>query len=339
MSDSEDINTFEKFMDENTDEIIESNVTSIDPSIINVSNMDIANYTGSEMSEIEKKDYSEIPGYTLAACSSRGVDRCGTVIYIEQFIIINTVDFQTWFAEDLRAPVDIGTKENGEKLKTRKLNNKYKSRNIREESCKKFALNLSSRLLTNDEYLLLGKGIKFIPTPKVSDNTETTDEIQNKIKQKGVKTKSGASVTQGKGKNTTKRSNRGKFQRRKREKFQHINSWKFYRSNRGKFQRCNRGKFQCRKGVKFQCRKRGKIPAMQQRKIPAKKKSENPSTSTVGNSIVATDKNFSAEKGGNSSDATGQNFLAATESYSGIKKATSEDIETLAKRKTQNQMI
>ncbi|VDI27170.1 Hypothetical predicted protein [Mytilus galloprovincialis] len=59
-------------------------------------------------------------------------------------------------------------KRKREKLKTRKLNNKYKSRKIREESCKKFVLNLSSRLLTNEEYLLLGKGMKFIPTPKVS---------------------------------------------------------------------------------------------------------------------------------------------------------------------------
>lgn len=55
MSDSEDINTLEKFIDEIHHEIMERNVTNIKPSLLNASNIDTANNTGSEMSEIESE--------------------------------------------------------------------------------------------------------------------------------------------------------------------------------------------------------------------------------------------------------------------------------------------
>ncbi|VDI51617.1 Hypothetical predicted protein [Mytilus galloprovincialis] len=46
---------------------------------------------------IFEKDYLEIPGYTLATFSSRGVNRGGTAIYVKKYINYSTVDFQSTF--------------------------------------------------------------------------------------------------------------------------------------------------------------------------------------------------------------------------------------------------
>ncbi|VDI75558.1 Hypothetical predicted protein [Mytilus galloprovincialis] len=61
-------------------------------------------------------------------------------------------------------------KKSDKKKKCRKrdkLRSQIKNKKAtRAESCRKFVLNLSTKSLTNNEILLLGKGMKFIPNPK-----------------------------------------------------------------------------------------------------------------------------------------------------------------------------
>ncbi|CAG2244874.1 unnamed protein product [Mytilus edulis] len=72
-------------------------------------------------------------------------------------------------AEDLGVPVDIGTKENGKNIKPVSLITSTNQERF-EKNVAKSVLNLSNRLLTNEDYLLLGKGLTFIPLLKFRDN-------------------------------------------------------------------------------------------------------------------------------------------------------------------------